>query len=268
MFKIIDTHCHLDFPDYDNDREVLIKNTLEACVGMITIGTDLESSKKAVEIAEKYDGIFATIGVHPHEANKEFPKKKFYELIKNKKVVGVGECGLDFFRIEKDEEKTKKLQNDLFIKQIELAIAANKILVVHSRESYKETQEVLEAYADKLVGIVIHSFTGNYKEAKMFLDIGCYIGFNGIITYKPRKDRQPGGSDPELLAAVEKAPLEKILLETDAPFVSPVPFRGKRCEPFYVKNIAEKIAEVKKISVEDVVRITTENAMSFFKFVL
>ena len=147
MFRVIDTHCHLDFPDYDNDREILIKNILDSGIGMITIGTDIASSKKAVEIAGKYAGVYASIGVHPHNLVSGF-KEEFYDLVKNEKVAGIGECGLDYF----GENIDKKAQKDLFVKQIELAAAASKTLVVHSRESYKETHEILKKYTGKLMG--------------------------------------------------------------------------------------------------------------------
>jgi len=160
-------------------------------------------------------------------------------------------------------------QRETFVKQIELAAELKKVLMVHCRDAYEDVYDILKKHEaqstkHKLTGIVIHSFIGNGKEAKKFLDIGCFLSFNGIVTYKPRKEKIPGGSDPGLLEAAKSTPLERIVLETDAPYLAPEPMRGTRNEPICVKFVAEKIAKLKGISAEEVSRRTTENTRKLF----
>lgn len=229
---------------------------------MICVGTDLEMSQKAIELANQHEGIWASVGLHPNDnLDKEFDVKKYEELLKQNKVVAMGEIGLDYYRTEKTEEQ--KRQKDRFIKQLELARKVGKPLILHCRDSragslgkaYKDMIQLLNAKRSTLNAIsgVIHSYTGSLDEAKQFLNLGFYLGFNGIITFSRQYDE-----------IVKYTPLDRILLETDAPFLTPEPHRGKRNEPLYVKFVAEKIAQLKGLDFEEVASVTTRNAEQLF----
>ncbi len=252
MPSLIDIHCHLDFPDFNKDREEVIKRALDEGVFMLTVGTNKESSKKAVEIAEKYDGVFATVGVHPHDANKNVNLDFFRELLKHPKVVAVGECGLDSVR----SRTSQKEQREIFIKQIELALEFDKPLMIHCRDAYGEAIEILKSFktgtGEKLCGD-IHFFSGKWEYAEKYIELGFSFSFTGVITFTHDYDE-----------VIKKLPLEKIMVETDAPFVAPIPYRGHRSEPLHVKEVAKRIAEIKNISYEEVAKITTENAIKLF----
>ncbi len=251
MPYLIDIHCHLDFPDFDADRDNLIKKTLSEGVWMLTVGTGKESSKKAVEIAEKYDGVFATVGVHPHDADETFDVGYYRELAKHPKVVAIGECGLDVVR-----SRTKPVeQKEVFIRQIELALESDKPLILHIRNAHEKALDILKSYASGfgLRGDV-HFFSGKWEDAEKYLEMGFSFSFTGVITFTRDYDE-----------VIKKLPMEKIMVETDAPFVAPVSFRSKRCEPLYVKEVARRIAEIKNISYEEAAEITTENAIKLFK---
>lgn len=248
---LIDIHCHLDAEDFDKDRNELIKKTLVEGVRMITVGADEKSSKKAIEIAEKYDGVFASVGVHPDSVFEDFNETVFHDLIKHPKAVAAGECGLDW-RANNGKEK----QKELFIKQIELAIDADKPLIVHCRDVHTEVIKILKNYktqfGDKLRGD-IHFFTGSIKEAEEYMSLGFSFSFTGVITFANSYDE-----------VIKFLPLDKIMIETDAPFVAPVPYRGKRCESLYVKEVAKRIAELKLIDYDKVAAVTTANAVKLF----
>ena len=253
--KLFDSHCHPQFPQYDQDRDETIKRTLEEGVFMICVGTDLETSKKAVELANKYDGIWATAGLHPNEKT-EFNPEIFEKLLNVKKVVGFGEIGLDYYRTEKNEDQ--KFQKQRFEKQLELAEKIGKPVILHCRDSKtgssgKANNDLINYLKNKKIRGVIHSFTGTLEEAKKYLDLGFYLGFNGIITFASQYDK-----------TVKYAPLENILLETDAPYLTPLLFRGKRNEPSFVKYVAEKIAELKGLSYSQVAEKTFENTKKLF----
>jgi TatD DNase family protein len=252
---MIDSHCHPQFPQYDNDREEMIKRALDAGIQMICVGVDLETSKQAIGLAEKYDGVWATVGLHPNDKtyDSEFTINEYEKLLGSKKVVAIGEVGLDYYRIVNPAEK----QKEVFKQFIELAIKKELPLIIHCRDAHDDLVSILKSYlmSHKLsANGVIHSFTGSADQAKKFLDLGFYIGLNGIITF----------SD-DCAEMVSQIPLEKILLETDAPYLAPPPFRGKRNEPLYVKYVAEKIAEIKNEPIEKVDEITTQNAKKLFK---
>lgn len=251
--SIFDSHCHLQFPQYDSDREEVIKRTLEEGVFMITVGSDLENSKKAIELAEQYGGIWATVGLHPDDIKENFKISDFRNLAGADKVVAIGEVGLDYYRTPEPEKRGR--QKEVFLEFLNLSTEFKKPLVIHCRNSKSGES----AYADmvkllnnKLSGVV-HSFAGNLEEAKKFLDLGFYLGFNGIITFTDDYDE-----------VVRYAPLEQILLETDAPYLSPEPYRGKRNEPVRVREVAKRIAEIKDISIEEIFNQTTENCRKLF----
>lgn len=251
----IDIHCHLSFPDYDSDRAEILRRMKEEEVEAITVGTDLESSKRVVEIAEANEGIWATIGIHPHEVSKAaFDTLEFERLIRSLKIVAIGECGLDYFKIESEEEKIK--QKELFESQIRFAINHDKPLMLHIRNAYDDSLVILENYkkevGEKLRGNV-HFFAGNIEIAKKFLDLGFTMSFTGVITFTHDYDE-----------VIKYLPLESIMSETDAPFVAPVPYRGKRNEPLFVVEVVKKIAEIKGIETEETKKVLIENAKKMF----
>lgn len=263
---IFDSHCHPQFPQYDKDRGEMIARAEEAGVSMICVGTDLEMSQKAIELAEKHDTIWASVGLHPNdfaelfEGTKISPAKadNFVHLINNKKVVAVGEIGLDYYRTP-DKEHQKK-QKEIFEFFINLAYQNQKPLIIHGRDSqagsggqaHGDIIEILNSAKNILYGGVAHSFTGSIDEAKKYLDLGFYLGFNGIITFANYNE------------LVHHVPLDQILIETDAPYLTPELYRGKRNEPAYVIETAKKIAAIKKISLEEVVSQTFANCRKLF----
>jgi TatD DNase family protein len=253
--KYIDIHCHLDFPDYEPDKEDVFARLRENEIGAITIGTQLEDSKAAVAIAEAHDNVWACIGVHPHEIQDSFNEKEFEKLVANPKVVGIGECGLDYFRL--DDESKKEAQKKIFREQIEFALKHNKPLMLHCRDSYDDVLDILESYkkaeGDKLRGNS-HFFAGNLEQAKRFLEIGFTMSFTGVITFTHDYDE-----------VIKYLPQDSIMSETDAPFVAPAPYRGKRNEPVYVLEVVKKIAEIRGENVEELRRAILDNAKRVFK---
>ena len=265
--ELIDTHCHLDFSDFDKDRDEVIKRAYDGGVKkIINIGCNLERAKKALEIAKKYDFIYATAGLHPQEANKG--DEKFFsqlgDLLKESKVVAIGECGLEYQSQKSNlksqnqnlkPENKKGKQKEVFLRQLELAGEFKKPVIIHCRNAYFEILEILKSEKEKnpeLKGVV-HFFSGRMNQAEEFFKLGFLISFTGVITFARDYDK-----------VIKNAPLDKIMIETDAPFVSPFPFRGKRNEPLYVKYVAEKIAEIKNLTVEEVALATTKNAEKLF----
>ena len=267
MPNFFDIHSHINFSDFDRDKEDVIKRSLNGGVWMINVGSDFLSSKKALEIAERYDkGVYASVGLHPNDNKDEiFQAKDYRQLAKNNKVVAIGECGLDYFRIKNNplrqsDSETSELrirQQDIFKKQIELAIELNKPLMIHCRDAHEEVIDILNSYFiihnSKLRGN-IHFFSGNWEIAQKYFNLGFTISFTGVITFARQYDE-----------IIKKAPLEKIMIETDAPFVAPIPHRGERNEPLYVKEVAKKIAEIRREPYEKIVKTTTDNALKFFK---
>lgn len=255
--KYIDIHSHLGFEDYGNDLKDVIKRMEESGVATITVGTDLESSREAVKIANEYENVFACIGAHPEDKpNFVFDEKDFAELVKNSKVVAIGECGLDYFRVETDLEKEKIRQQREFIKQIEFAIKHDKPLMLHIRDdgkvcggetlgikkglssenfssAYSDAYSILKKYEGKVRGNM-HFFAGNLEWARKFVDLGFTVSFTGVITFARQYDE-----------IIKNIPLDKIHAETDSPYVAPIPYRGKRNEPIYVIEVVKKIAEIR-----------------------
>jgi TatD DNase family protein len=279
---LIDTHTHVNFDAYKKDRKEVISRSLDNDIWLVNVGSEYGSSAEAVDIADAYDeGVYAVIGLHPvhvsgleHQDEEEaehrvgetfFSYDSYRELAKNPKVVGIGECGLEYYRLPPDNEAEIKVrQKEAFGLQIDLAVETKKALIVHSRDAYDDLYDILKSRIDGIRAVIIHSFIGSPEIAKKFVNLGCFISLNGIITYKPRKEKLPGGSDPGLLEAVEYIPLESILLETDAPYLSPEPLRGKRNEPVNVDRIAKKLSEIKNCSLERIASQTTENARIVF----
>ena len=241
---LIDTHAHLNFKAFNHDFDQVIKRSLSENVWMINVGSKYETSKKAVEIAQKYDnGIFAALGLHPiHAEDEEFDKEKYKELAKSDKVVAIGEIGLDYFKNYKD---FKEKQKQVFLKQLDLAKELNLPVILHCRMAHDDLLRIIKDY--QLPG-VIHCFTGTWEEAKKYLDLGFYIGINGIIYKRDLKE------------VIKKTPLEKILIETDSPYLG----KEDRNEPIFVRYIAKEIAKIKAISFEEVSQATFKNAIDLF----
>ncbi len=249
---LVDTHVHLNSHKFDDNLKEVIKRALDNDVKtMIVVGFDKETNARAISLAEEYPFIFATVGFHPTDAKDIRPSD--FELLKqqlnHKKVVGVGECGLDFYW---DKEHVEE-QIAVFKKQIELSFEYNKPLVIHMRDASEATYNVLSEYQN-LKG-VMHCYSGSAQMANHFLDLGMYISLGGPVTFK-------NGHKPKAVAKM--VPLDKILVETDSPYLSPHPFRGKINEPFRVKLVAEEIARIKELPFKSIAEQTTKNAYKLF----
>ena len=249
----IDSHAHLEMREFDRDRDQVVNRALGAGLDLIvTVGTNLQDCCKAIVIAERYSCVYAILGIHPHEV-KDITSSVYESLKKlsaSKKVVAYGEIGLDFFR----NLSPRDVQIRCFEEQLELAHELNLPIVIHDRDAHKETMDRLKKWPGKRRGIV-HCFSGDARMAQDCVDMGFYISVTGAITFKKSE---------KLLDVVRKTPLERILIETDAPYLTPEPHRGKRNEPAYVVFTARKIAEIKGVATEEVGRITSQNARTIF----
>jgi len=257
-FQYFDSHSHLNLSDFESDKEEVIKKMAQDAVGTLTVGTNLETSKEAVRLAKENENLFACIGLHPNESGKEDFNKEDYEKLLGEKTICVGECGLDYFRGE--ERAGQEID---FRKQIDFALEHDLPLMLHIRpkkgsmDAYEDTLEILEEYkktaGEKLRGQA-HFFAGTKEIAQKFLDLGFYISFTGVITFTTDYD--------EVLKSV---PRDKILTETDSPFVAPVPYRGQRCQPHYVIEVYKKIAELKNIPLENLKNQIKENLKNLYR---
>jgi TatD DNase family protein len=283
---LIDTHAHLDYPDFANDLDELLRRAnREGVERIITIGTSLESSRRAIELTEKHSAVFAAIGVHPtfvDEAEDDVITP-LRELAKNRRVVAIGETGLDYHRLpseqvakekqvqvmsalrtETDEEieaqirdgAYKSKQASLFQQQLDLAVELGLNVVIHQRDAWEDSLKIMQPYTGKLRG-VFHCFGGSLDQANEVLELDHLVSFTGIITFKN------GASVREVAAQI---PLWKFMVETDCPYLAPVPFRGKRSEPAHTRIVAEAIAAAREIPLEEIAEATTETAEKFFQF--
>ena len=253
---LIDTHCHLDMAAYKSDLDNVITRAQEYGVAkIVTIGIDLKSSQKAVKIASRYRSVYATIGVHPHDAKMYTPslEKSLCELANRDKVVAYGEIGLDFVKKYSDPET----QLTVFKRQVCLGKELNMPLVIHDREAHDQIYSILKTHAPYPKGGIIHCFSGGATDAQRLMDLGFLISIPGVVTFNKAE---------KLQNAVRQIPVEYLLVETDGPFLAPVPRRGKRNEPVYALYTAAKLAEIKKISLDDLAGVTTQNANSLFQF--
>ena len=253
---IIDTHCHLDDDRYKDDLDDVIKRAKEAGVEKIIIpGADPDTLNRAVDIATKYKDIYFAVGVHPYDIEK-FDIKFLEEYIEHPKCVAVGECGLDYYRLPKDKdekEQIKKRQKEVFIEQIKLSNRYKKPLIVHIREASLDSKEILKSYSKE--GGVLHCF--NASEALLELDKhNFYFGIGGVVTFKNAK---------KLVNILPKIPLDKILLETDGPYLTPEPYRGKRNEPAYTRFVLDRISEILKIDKKELENRFFQNSTRLFK---
>jgi TatD DNase family protein len=267
MIPFFDSHCHLTDKKFDVNRESIINEAEKNSLFMITIGTSYEESVKAIELANKYPkNIWATVGIHPEYA-REVPEnisELLNNLIQNKKVVAIGEGGLDYAQILtlEDGKEIIEKQKKLFQIQLDLALKYDLPIIMHLRnkngegngcDAYKDALNILDELPKMPKGVV-HFFQGNLEQAQEFLKRGFYLGFDGYITFDSHYDN-----------IIKEIPLDRILIETDSPYVSPVPFRGKRNEPKFVEYVAEKIAGIKKVDIEYIEKVTYENVRTLFR---
>ena len=251
----IDSHSHLDDERFNEDRDILIKSLKDNKVDIaINIGADLETSINSVNLANKYDNIYATIGVHPHSASEVTLEtlNKFRQMSKNKKVVAIGEIGLDYYY----DNSPRDLQRKWFKEQVELAKELNLPVVIHSRDATQETFDIIKEAQDGTLRGVLHCFSGSIEMAIEYIKLGFYISIGGPVTFKNAR---------VVREVAESVPLDKLLIETDSPYLTPEPYRGKRNEPMFVRYVAEKIAEIKKISVEELASHTSRNTKELFE---
>ncbi|MBI2482447.1 MAG: TatD family hydrolase [Candidatus Vogelbacteria bacterium] len=247
--KLIDIHSHLNFPDFDSDREEVIQKLKKEGIATITVGTNLQTSREAVALAERYEHLWATVGIHPHEASETYDSVELLELTKHPKTVAIGECGLDYFKLA--DESLKHKQKELFLAQIEIARQVGKPLMLHIREAYEKVLAILEQNKD--IKAHAHFFAGDWEVAKKFLALGHTLSVTGVITFTTDYDE-----------VIKNIPLDRLMIETDAPYVAPVPYRGKRCEPAYVKYVAKRIAEIKGLTFNEVAQVTSQNTKRVF----
>ena len=253
--SLVDSHCHLDFKDFTDELDDVVKRAENAGIStLVTISTQLATFDKVLEIAERFDNIFCSVGVHPHEADQEasVTAEQLIELARHPKVVGIGETGLDYYYDHSDRET----QRACFRQHIIAARETGLPLIVHARDADEDMQEILRDEAGKgaFPGL-IHCFTSTEAVAQCALELGMYISISGIITFNSAKD---------LRQVVANVPLDRLLVETDAPYLAPVPRRGKRNEPAFVIHTAEKLAEIKNVSPQELADITSDNFFKLF----
>lgn len=279
---LIDTHAHVNFRAYKDDAKEVLQRSLDAGVWVVNVGSQIDTSRQAAELAGQFEtGVYAVIGLHPEHTHsqyvdeeethfktreEDFNETVYTELVSHPKVMGIGECGLDYYRLPEDKashDQIKEKQIAVFKKQIRFAKTHNKALVVHSRpekgsdELYHDMLQVFEEEKVNNTRLVVHSYTHEPKFLEKFLEYGAYLSFNGIITFDKT------GNMKKL---VEMCPLDRMLLETDCPYLTPVPNRGKRNEPLFVKFVAEKAAEIKNLPAKEIEDVTFNNAKNLFKF--
>jgi len=264
--KYIDIHCHLNFKDFDEDRDRVISDAKKNDLGMIQIGTGLETSKEVVKLANENENMWAHIGLHPIYTSEEseFLVEEFQKILYEdcasgrNKIVGVGECGLDYFHLkgetEEEVSEEKKVQEKVFRAQIDFAIKNDLPIMIHCRDAYDDVLDILKEYKDTNLRGNCHFFAGTIDHAEKFLDLGFTISFTGVVTFAK-----------EYTDLIRFVPIEFMHAETDSPYVAPIPFRGRRNEPNFVIKIVNKIAEIKEMPVKEVEEQLIKNAEKSFK---
>ncbi len=275
---LFDTHAHIQFKGFDEDRADVLQRMAEKNTKALLVGTQKDTSKRAVELAEDLDGFYASVGVHPthlfptHVVEEEssfksreenFDEEYYGELAKSPKVVAVGETGLDLFHLPKDVPKEVVLakQTEVFLQHVNFAKKHDLATVIHCRDAHEELIAVLEERGEQVRGTV-HCFTGNWSQAERYLALGLNLGFTGVITFPPKK------TDPtpqlELNDVVERVPLERIVVETDSPFLAPQAYRGQRAEPWMVEEVVKRIADVRGKSLDELSAQLMVNTKNLF----
>ncbi|TLS98831.1 TatD family deoxyribonuclease [Aliarcobacter cibarius] len=255
---IIDTHCHLDNEAYFSDIEGVIINAKEAGVnGFLIPGADFDTLDRAIKLSEKYEEVFFAVGAHPYDIEK-YDEAIIEKYVNHSKCVAIGECGLDYYRLPEDEEEKKeniKRQKEVFISQITLAKKYKKPLIIHIREASDDSRQILINENAKEVGGVLHCFNAS-EHLLPLADHNFYFGIGGVLTFKNAK---------KLVEILPKIPKSKLLIETDAPYLTPHPYRGIRNEPYYTVYVAQKMAELLNLSEDEIINLTTNNAKKLFK---
>lgn len=254
--KLVDSHCHINFPDLAENEHAVLENARLNGVGhMLCVSVNLEDFPQVLSFAERHKHIFASVGIHPNEPKSDVVSvDQLIKLASHKRIVAIGETGLDYFRSEGD----LKWQHERFTTHIEAGKETGKPLIIHTRDAASDTMKILKESNASDCGGVMHCFSEDWDVAKKALDIGFYISMSGIVTFK---------NATKVKEVAERTPLDKLLVETDAPFLAPVPFRGKTNEPAYVKHTAEYIAELRGISFNELAEATTENFFRLFSHV-
>jgi TatD DNase family protein len=259
---LIDTHAHLDYSDFDEDRAQILSRAAERGVTeIISIGTRVDSSTRAVELAENFPNVWATVGIHPNETEEapEDAVERLRGLAKSPRVVALGEIGLDYHHLPEGEEaiaRNKARQAELFRAQLTLATELELNAVIHQRDSWDDTLAILREFTGRVRG-VFHCFGGTLEQAREVIALGHLVSFTGIVTFKNARQVQ---------ATAQDVAFDQFMVETDCPYLAPVPDRGKRCEPAHTRIVAEQIAKLRRVSVEEISSRTTETARGFFKF--
>ncbi|MBQ4523047.1 MAG: TatD family hydrolase [Lachnospiraceae bacterium] len=251
---IFETHAHFDDEAYDKDRDTLLKSlNFHGVEALVNVGASMASSRQSIELAKEYPFIYAAVGVHPEQVEElnEDTMKELEEMAKEEKVVAIGEIGLDYYY----DDVPKDIQKKWFKEQLNLAVKLKKPVIIHSRDAAQDTMEMMKEYQGKLTGI-IHCFSYSKECADFFVKSGYYLGIGGVVTFSNAK---------KLKEVVKEVPLNRIVLETDCPYLTPTPYRGKRNSSHYLPYVAEEIAKIREISVVEVIRITNENAKKVYQ---
>lgn len=251
---IFETHAHFDDKAYDKDRETLLQSLeFHGIEGLVNVGADMKSSCQSVELAKKYPFVYASVGVHPEQVGElnEEAMRELEEMAKEEKVVAIGEIGLDYYY----DDVPKEIQKKWFMEQLDVAVKLRKPVIVHSRDAASDTMDIMKEYQGKLTGI-IHCFSYSKECADFFVKCGYYLGIGGVVTFSNAK---------KLKEVVKEMPMERIVLETDCPYLTPAPYRGKRNSSHYLPYVAEEIAKIREMPVEEVIRITNENAKRVYQ---
>ncbi len=275
---LIDTHAHIQFDAYKTDREDVIKRCAEKNLILNLVGTQKDTSRKAVEMAEQHENMYASIGTHPihlHSTHvdeeessflsreEDFDEAYYTELVKSPKVIGIGECGLDLYHVPKDISKEEVLskQKKVFLAHVDFASKHDLPLVIHCRDAHDQMIEVLQSLNRPIVGTV-HCYTSNWEHAQKYLNLGLFLGFTGVVTFPPKK-LDPGPQN-NLLEVLEKMPIDRMVVETDSPYLAAQAYRGQRAEPWMVEEVVKKIALIRQISSDEMSKILLQNTLRLF----
>lgn len=275
---LVDTHCHVQFQGFASDRDAVMERCMKQGMSLLLVGTQKDTSRDAVALAERYPGAYASIGVHPNHLfpthideeeshfisrEEDFDEAYYVSLAASPKVAAVGECGLDLFHLPSDRPLTVVLekQKRVFLQHVSFALERNLPMVIHVRDAHDEMIALLRGL-DRVPRGTIHCYTSGWAHAEQYLSMGFYLGFTGVITFPPLKKNPQAQAD--LLDVVRQMPADRILLETDAPYLAPVPYRGERAEPWMTEHVAKKIGELRNISYEEVVHASAQNAKRLF----
>ncbi len=245
--KLVDSHCHIQDKAFDDDRQAVLDDSLRALEWLVVVGDDIESSRKAIQLTQ--ENVYATAGIHPHNATEAGDESilALKALLDHPKVVAVGEIGLDYYY----DNSPRDIQREAFRKQLEVAAEIHKPVVIHCRDAQEDTLEILNSFKDRLPSGIMHCFSGNPAFAEQCLQLGFYISFAGNVTFPKAQ---------QLRDAALVVPMDRLLVETDAPYLAPKPVRGKRCIPEYTKHTAQVLADLKNVSIEELTTLTTQNA--------